>query len=299
MPSKKVQVLASLGMLCSAIIWGFAFVVVKNTLDLIPPIYMLAFRFTIAALALGAVLHKKLRSLTRAQLKQGFVLGLFLFFAYAFQTVGCQYTTAGKNAFLTTVYVIIVPFLHWFISKQKPDRYNMVATWLALFGIGLLSLNNDLSVNIGDILTLVCGVFYALQIVYIDKYTESTDPVMLTFLQLAMVALISWVAAPIYDGPLPMEALNSSAIKGTLYLAFGSSLAGFLLQTVGQKYTPAAPAAILLSMESVFGALFSAIFLRERMTAKMLLGCVLIFVAIILAETKLSFLKKKDKKIRS
>ena len=116
MTSHKIRVVSSCGLMLAAIIWGFAFVVVKNSLDLIPPIYMLAFRFTIAALGLTLIMLPKLRKLTRQDWISGAVLGTFLFTAHAIQTIGCQYTTAGKNAFLTTIYVIIVPFLHWIIA---------------------------------------------------------------------------------------------------------------------------------------------------------------------------------------
>ncbi|MBQ7050109.1 MAG: DMT family transporter, partial [Firmicutes bacterium] len=120
MPTNKIRVLSSLGLLLAAVIWGFAFVVVKNSLDLIPPIYMLAFRFTIAAAALTLIMFPKLRNLTRRDWTSGAVLGFFLFTAHAVQTIGCQYTTAGKNAFLTTIYVIIVPFLHWIMNRKRP-----------------------------------------------------------------------------------------------------------------------------------------------------------------------------------
>ncbi len=293
MPSNKIRIFSSLGLLLAAIIWGFAFVVVKNSLDLIPPIYMLAFRFTIAAAALTLIMLPKLRHLTRRDWTSGAVLGFFLFTAHAVQTIGCQYTTAGKNAFLTTIYVIIVPFLHWIMSRKRPSGYAMAAAVIAVVGIGLLSLQGgDAGVNIGDVLTVICGFLFAVHIVYIDRYTESQDPIVLTVMQMIFAAVLSWIFAPIYDGGFPAAAFQSEVVTGMLYLGLLSTMVGFLLQNVGQKYTAPSTASLLLSFESVFGVLFSVIFLQEQLTARMLFGCGLMFFAVLLVETKFSFLTR-------
>ena len=293
MPTNKIRVLSSLGLLLAAVIWGFAFVVVKNSLDLIPPIYMLAFRFTIAAAALTLIMFPKLRNLTRRDWTSGAVLGFFLFTAHAVQTIGCQYTTAGKNAFLTTIYVIIVPFLHWIMNRKRPSGYAMTAAMIAVVGIGLLSLQGgDAGVNIGDVLTVICGFLFAVHIVYIDRYTESQDPIILTVMQMIFAAIFSWILAPICDGGFPATAFQSEVVTGMLYLGLLSTMVGFLLQNVGQKYTAPSTASLLLSFESVFGVLFSVIFLQEQLTLRMLFGCGLMFFAVVLVETRLSFLTR-------
>ena len=293
MPTNKIRVLSSLGLLLAAVIWGFAFVVVKNSLDLIPPIYMLAFRFTIAAAALTLIMLPKLRNLTRRDWMSGAVLGFFLFTAHAVQTIGCQYTTAGKNAFLTTIYVIIVPFLHWIMNRKRPSGYAMTAAMIAVVGIGLLSLQGgDAGVNIGDVLTVLCGFLFAVHIVYIDRYTESQDPIILTVMQMIFAAIFSWILAPICDGGFPAAAFQSEVVTGMLYLGLLSTMVGFLLQNVGQKYTAPSTASLLLSFESVFGVLFSVIFLQEQLTLRMLFGCGLMFFAVLLVETRLSFLTR-------
>ncbi len=284
---------ANAGMAFTALIWGFAFVVVKDSVDAVPPVYMLAFRFTIAFAGLSLVFCRKLSGITKSDLFCGSFLGFWLFISYFFQTVGIQYTTAGKNAFLTTIYVVIVPFLHWGINKKKPDRYCVAAAFLAVAGIGLLSLRGDLTVNIGDLLTLVCGFGYAFHMIYIDKYTETHDPVLLTILQIGTAALISWAAAPFADGGFPEAVFAWKHLSGMLYLGLGSTLVAFLLQNVCQKYTTPTSASLFLSLESVFGVLFSMLFLGEYLTARMTAGCVLIFTAIIMAETKFSFLKRR------
>jgi drug/metabolite transporter (DMT)-like permease len=268
----RMTIIASIGLLFTSMIWGFAFVVVKDSLDAMPPIYMLAIRFTIASLGLSAVFYKKLRLIDKAMLKSGAVLGMLIFLGYATQTIGCKYTTAGKNAFLTAVYVVMVPFLHWLFNKRRPDIYCTIAAFIAILGIGLISLNGDFSVNIGDILTLICGLGYAVHIVYVERYTEKQDPVTLTVVQMIVSALLSWITAPIMDGKLPLEIFSKGMIGSMLYLGLFSTMIAFLLQLVCQKYTPASIAALLLSMEAVFGVLFSTIFLKEALTPRMAIG---------------------------
>ena len=281
-------------MVLTAAIWGSGFVVVKNSLDIVPPIYMLAFRFTAASIALCAIFCKKLRGANRSYLFHGGVLGLFLFLAYAFQTVGCVYTTAGKNALLTTIYVVLVPLIVWVLYKKKPGAHVFAAALLAFAGIALLSLQGDLSVNIGDALTLVCGFFYAVHIVFIEKYTRAEDPILLTVLQLAWAAVFSWVVAPLYDGVFPSHVLASrTALASMLYLGLACTMVTFFLQNLCQKYTASSTAALLLSLESVFGAAASAMFLGERMTPRMIAGCVILFCAIALAEIKVPWRKKR------
>jgi len=293
MSSNKIRILSSFGLLLAAIIWGFAFVIVKSSLDLVPPIYILAFRFTLAAAALTLIMLPKLRNLTRRDWTSGAVLGFFLFTAHAVQTIGCQYTTAGKNAFLTTIYVIIVPFLHWIMNRKRPSGYAMAAAMIAVVGIGLLSLQGgDAGVNIGDVLTVICGFLFAVHIVYIDRYTELQDPIILTVMQMIFAAIFSWILAPICDGGFPAAAFQSEVVTGMLYLGLLSTMVGFLLQNVGQKYTAPSTASLLLSFESVFGVLFSVIFLQEQLTLRMLFGCGLMFFAVLLVETRLSFLTR-------
>ena len=291
MTEKTRSFICALGLISITIIWGFAFVVVKNSVDYIPPIYMLAFRFTIASVVLALIFLSRLKKMDKSTFFHGMILGVFLFLAYAFQTVGIQFTTAGKNAFLTTTYVMMVPFLHWIFNKIKPSWYSVVAAIIALVGIGFLSLQGDFSINIGDLLTIVCGFFFAIHIIFISRYTQNQDPVLLTILQLGFSALFSWILAPIMGENLPLQEIQrGDVIISMLYLGLFSTLLGFLLQNVCQKYVRASTASLLLSFEAVFGVLCSIIFLKEYLTGRMILGCCLIFFALILSETQFSFL---------
>jgi drug/metabolite transporter (DMT)-like permease len=291
MQNKTIHFLAGAGILFATILWGFGFVAVKDVLDIVPPIYMLALRFTVATVALCIVFFHRLKNINKTILLQSFVLSLFLFAAYAFQTIGCVYTTAGKNAFLTTIYVIFVPVISWVITRRSPGIHVLLAATLAIIGIGLLSLQNDLSINIGDVLTLICGFWYAAHIVFIARFTQSSDPILLTVMQIVFTAALCWLFAPLYDGAFPVVAVTTlRPVLWILYLAIFSTMIAFLLQNVCQKYTAPSTAALLLSMESVFGAIASAIFLGEVMTPRMIFGCALLFIAIVTAETKFAFL---------
>ncbi|MFA9377215.1 MAG: DMT family transporter [Lachnotalea sp.] len=292
----KIKLMASVGLLLAALIWGFAFVVVKNSLDQIPPVYMLAFRFTIASIGLGCIFYNRLKKINKDNILSGIILGVFLYFGYLLQTIGCIYTTAGKNAFLTTIYVVIVPFLYWAISKKRPDAYCIASAIMAIVGIGLLSLNGNMVINIGDVLTLLCGFAYAVHLIFINKFSEHQDPIILTFIQIFVAAALSWMMAPIMDGSFPMEVTKPDMLGGMLYLGICSTMIAFLLQNICQQYTEPSTAALLLSMESVFGAVFSIIFLGEFLTNKMLIGCAFIFTAVIMAETKFDFIKQTFKK---
>ena len=265
-------------------IWGFAFVVVKNSFDVVSTGYMLAFRFGIASVALCIIFARRLKNLNLKMIKHGAVIGACLFLAYLTQTYGCYYTTAGKNAFLTTAYVIMVPFLNWLIYKIKPGRKCIVAAVLALTGIGLISLNGDLTIQFGDWLTLLCAFFFALQIVFIARYAQDEDPILMALLQIVFSALYAFIYAPIVEGPIPISAFSKDCVVAMLYLGLLSTMVCFVLQNVCQKYAPPEACSILMGFEAVFGSVFSAIFLHEIITGRMLFGCILMFLAAIIIE---------------
>ena len=288
MNKRSTQVFASLGLLLTAAVWGFAFVVVKDSLDYVGSVYMVAIRFSIAAIGLAIIFCKRLKKIDKKHLLMGGVTGLFLFLAYLVQTIGCSYTTAGKNAFLTTIYVILIPLIGWPLYKKRPQWHVFVAAGLSLTGIGLLALGGDdiSGINIGDILTLLCGLFFALHILWTEKCNkEGCDTIIITMLQFAFAAFFGWILAPFMDGAFPIVAIQTpKVVLSMLYLGLFSSMICFSLQNIGLKYVQSSLASLFLSFESVFGVLFSTIFLHETLTLKMALGCALIFSAIVIAE---------------
>ena len=186
----KKQWIADGLLLAAAIIWGSAFAVVKNTLDSVPPSMMIALRFGIAALISGVILRKHLRGLTRGQVLMGLLVGVLTGLAYIVQTIGLQDTTVGKNAFLTTIYVLLVPFGSAVLFHEKLGARRYVAAVLMLLGIGILSLDGESGgLNRGDVLTLVCGVLYAAQIISVGRCNERMDTYALIVLEFAFAAL--------------------------------------------------------------------------------------------------------------
>lgn len=280
----KREILADGLLLLTALIWGCAFSVVKNALDSFPPGAIIAMRYLIAAAITGALFHKRLRGLTRGDVARGALVGLALFGAYIVQTIGLQYTTAGKNAFLTTIYVLLVPFGCRLLFGQKLQRSTLLAACMMLLGIGLLSLDGEGGgLNIGDILTLVCGVFYAAHIIAVERCQRKTDTYALIVLQFAFCALFSGIYSVVFERGMPME-FTLGSVGGLLYIAIFSTAIAMSLQNIGQSMAPASHAVILLSLESVFGVLFSCLLLGEKVTLQMGVGFAIIFAALLVSE---------------
>lgn len=279
----------------ATIIWGSSFVVMKSSVDVLPTFWLLAIRFTFAALILAVVFFKRWKVLDKQYLIGGTVMGLCLFVAYAFQTFGLERTTSGKNAFFTAVYCVIVPFLYWVIAKRRPDRYNVLAAFLCIAGVALVSVtgSNATAFNLGDVLTLIGGFFFAAHIVAVSKYSEGRDIFILTTLQFASFALFSWIGVLVTRPALTPGVFDQSLIFGLSYLVIFASCGALLFQNIGQKYTAPSTAAVLLSLEAPFGVFFSILFANERPTPLMFVGFALIFLAVVCSETKFSFLRKK------
>ena len=275
------ELLADGILVLTALIWGSGFVVMKNTLDSIPPAAIIALRYAIASALAALLFRKHLKGLTRGDIARGAFVGLMLGSAYVVQTIGLSYTTAGKNAFLTTVYVLLVPFGCYALFKQKLSKSNFIAAGMMMLGIGCLSLDGESGgLNIGDILTLCCGVLYAAHIISIDRCQKKTDMFALIVLQFAFAAVTALAYHLLFEREMPI-AFTRGSVGGLLYLSVVSSMFAMSLQNIGQSMAPASHASILLSLESVFGAAFSCLLLGERLTPKMALGFVVIFAALV------------------
>ena len=288
-----MKILAKPMLFAAALIWGTSFFIMKNALDVLPVFFLLAIRFTAGAVLLALAAGKRWKSFTPDYLWRGAVIGGFLFLAYSVQTFGLSLTTPSKNAFLTAVYCVIVPFLTWAVVKAKPDRYNIAAALLCVAGVGLVSLNDQLSINAGDLLTLLCAVFYASHIVAVEKVSPGKDITLLTVFQFAFAALYAWICGACTE-TFPAQALADPAVFLPLaYLCVMATTVALLFQNVGQIWSDPASASVILSLESVFGVLFSVIFYGDPVTGRLLAGFALIFVAVVCSETKFSFLRRK------
>ncbi|MDM5330173.1 DMT family transporter [Neobacillus sp. CF12] len=281
----------------TAIIWGSGFVASSISLEHFTPYQILAGRFIIGTIILSIIFHKRLKNINKSTIIKGAVLGIFLYLAFALQTVGLQYTTPSKNAFLTAVNVVIVPFIAFVMYKRKIDMYELVGAILAMVGVGILSLKLSADINIGDLLTLGCAFGFAFHIFYTAKYVKDSDPVSLTLIQMLTAAVIGSLVV-VFKGETSVV-IETEGLFSLLYLGVFSTTIAYLLQTVAQKMITETKAAIILSTEAFWGMVFSVAILNEVMTIKMVLGAILILCAIIISETKLPFLKKnKLKEIR-
>ena len=280
----------------AALIWGSSFFIMKGAVDVIPTFFLLAVRFTGGAGLLALVCWKKWKDFTLDYLWRGAIIGGFLFAAYTVQTFGIALTTPSKNAFLTAVYCVLVPFLYWAVMGRRPDVYNILAAVLCVAGVGLVSLNEGFTITPGDGLTLVGAVFYAAHIVAVAKVSPDKDIYLLTALQFAFAALYAWVLGFLFQTPPTMALLSLDMVAQMLYLTVMCTTVALLFQNVGQVWSDPSSAAILLSLESVFGVLFSVIFYHDPVTLRLLLGFAVIFLAVVCSETKLAFLRKVDRR---
>lgn len=299
MSEKMMRKLAKPMLFAAAFIWGSSFFIMKDALDELPVQYLLAIRFTTGAVLLGLFCWKKWKTLTPDYLWRGAVIGAMLYIAYSVQTYGLALTTPSKNAFLTAVYCVLVPFLYWAFAKIRPDRYNVIAAVLCVAGVGLVSLSGDLTVNPGDGLTLICAVFYAMHIVAVAKVSPGKDIYLLTVFQFAFAGVYAWIGGVLTE-TFPAQALTRLEILLPLaYLAVMATTVALLFQNVGQVWSDPASASVILSLESVFGVLCSVLFAGDEVNGRMLAGFALIFVAVVCSETKFSFMRKKNDFIKS
>lgn len=295
----------------TAMIWGAAFVAQSVSMDYIGPFTFICLRSVIGGLFLIPViivldgirkknqnesanvvsseniLHIETEEKQRLSWKNkqliegGIVCGIFLFFANCFQQTGIQYTTVGKAGFITTFYIIIVPLIGLFFKK-----YCGILTWIgvvvALAGLYFLCITQKLTIQRGDALILCCSVLYAGQILAIDHYNPFVDGVKMSYIQFLTGGILGAVFMLLFENP--SIAMILSAAGPILYTGIMSTGVGYTLQIVGQKGLNPTVAALILSLESVFSALSGYLFLHQVLTTRELIGCALMFIAIVLAQ---------------
>lgn len=274
-----------------ALIWGFSFFVMKDALNVIPTYQLLVVRFLVSAIIMLILFRRRIQAhLNRRNLVVGIGVGLVTWVAYTFQTTGLGLTTAGKNAFLTGTYCVLVPFISYLISREKLTRYNVGAAVLCLAGIGLVALDS-LSAGAGDVLSLIGAVFFAVQIASVAKFGRDLDVNVITFWMFLTVGVMSLPPAIILEPPLPLAAVTPEFIGVLAFLSVIGTCVGLLIQNLALAHVPASTGSLLLSLESPSGVLFSVLMTGEVVTARLLFGFALIFSSIVLSETQLSFLK--------
>ena len=296
---KKNNLLSSSLLLLAAIIWGFAFVAQGALADTVPPFTVNAVRSLIASAALipvaaitrrmqGKKLFESDPESRKKLLTGGTACGVLLCISVNLQQFGISLYPEGApveahSGFLTALYVLFVPIFGLFM-KKRPGVFVVIGVGLSIVGLYLLCLSDGLSaLYTGDILCLICGMSFALQILCIDRYIDTVDGVKLSSVQFFVCGILSAVLMLIFERPDPAAAL--AAWQPLLYLALVSSAGGYTLQIIGQKYSSSPTlASIIMSMESVFAAIGGVIFTGVIPKPAELVGCVVMFAAIIIAQ---------------
>lgn len=277
-------------LLITAVVWGSGFVVTAIALEYLSAYQVMAGRFILAAIILSLLFGKKFKTFTKSVIWKGAILGTILYIGFALQTVGLEYTTPSKNAFLTAVNVVIVPLIAYLVYKRKVDRYETIGSIITLIGIGFLSLQGSMTISIGDALSLACAVAFAFDIFYTNHFVKKEDALSLTIVQFITASFIA-VIAVLIQGDIPTT-FEKEALYSIIYLAVFSTTIAYVFQNIAFQYTTATKGAIILSLESFFGMLLSVLFLHEVLTGRMVIGAALIMIAILITELKPSFHRK-------
>jgi drug/metabolite transporter (DMT)-like permease len=297
MDIRKSSLKYELLLLAMSIIWGSTFVAQQIGMAKgVGPMTYNGLRFTLGCLSLIPVIlwRKKYVVATEENAKfpilGSLIAGLFLFGAASFQQIGLQYTTSANSGFITGFYILFVPLLGLFLG-QKISKSVWAVIPVCLFGFYLLSVTSDFKISKGDVLTLVCALLWAGQILVIDRVARNGDPLQIACLQFALCAVLSVLSG------LAFETCTLAQVKAASgAIAYGGLMSvgiAFTLQVICQKRCPPAPAAIIMSLEAVFAAIAGYLVLNQELTVRAILGCVLIFVGVVMAQL-LPLLKRAE-----
>lgn len=289
----RAKLRGSLLLILVAIIWGTAFVFQRVGMERIEPITFTASRMTLAALAVGMVAVSRRRKSAAAGAENGnadswdmvaggICCGAFLAFASIFQQMGIVHTAAGKAGFITALYILIVPVIGLVLFGKRYSWSVWLAVLLGMTGMYLLCMTERFQFARGDMLLCVCAILFSGHILCCDYFVRKGDPICISAIQFVVAAIISWIAAFIMESP--SSAKIKSAMVPILYCGIVSGGLGYTLQIVGQKHTDPAVASLLLSLESVFAVIAGAVILDEHMIARELLGCIVMFAAIVIVQ---------------
>jgi drug/metabolite transporter (DMT)-like permease len=291
------RIQANLFLLFAGAIWGAGFVAQSTAMNAIGPLWFIGLRFAIAtlvALPLALVEARQAAApLPRNTVRNFIFIGLALFGGAVTQQFGLLSTTVTNSGFLTGLYVVFVPVLTVVFLRRQPHWVIWPAALLASFGIFLLSGGALSSLTGGDLLTIVCALFWAIQLMLVGIFAPSTGrPMLLSMTQFAVCAVAGSALAGIFE-PLSLDVVRQ-ALPQILYAGIFSSGIAFICQVVGQRYTTAPQAAIFLSSEALFAALFGVLLLDEIITPTGYLGCAVIFAAMLAVELVPELTKREE-----
>lgn len=274
---------AKLALFLTAALWGSTFTLGKLASAAFSASFIIALRFLIAALVLLLAALPQRKQLDRQYWIHGFWMGGTLFASYILQVWGLTLDTSpGKSAFLCTTYSVMVPFLYWLVTRERPKLRHLLCVFLCLAGVGILSLSGGWGMSLGDFLTVASGVPCAVNLVISAIVCKNRSVLLLTTIELWVVTAFAWLFVLI-GGSFPTQ-FPPDALGGILFMGIFATALCLFLQSYGLKYAPPAIGGMLLSLESVFGVIFSILVYRETVTLRMLVGFGVIFAAILLSQ---------------
>jgi len=266
----------------TTMIWGSTFAAMKLGLQEMSPLALTATRFLLAAIFYLVFFRRKLFPISAPSVFRGSILGLFLFLGFVAQNVGLQYTTASKSAFITSLTVVFVPLLQVIIERRSPKLGNIIGVCIVSTGLWFLTSPTGSSFNEGDALTLLCAVFFAVYIVYLDVVSKEMTTLRLTFLQLASTSIYALIAVVAFEHVVVSSSAGLLSIL--LYLTLFATVLTTFIQTRFQKDTTPTRAGIIFTVEPVFACIIAYALLNEQIGPSGMLGGALIIVGVITSE---------------
>ncbi|MET3804558.1 drug/metabolite transporter (DMT)-like permease [Nakamurella sp. UYEF19] len=282
--SSRASLLALIGLLSVAAAWGSSFPLTKSLLERMTPLNFLAVRFTIAAMVMLIVFHRAVRALTRRSLQRGAILGLTYGIAQIVQTTGLAHTSASVSGFVTGMYVVLTPICAAVLLRTAIGRRVWIGAVIATIGLALLALSG-LHLGFGEAITLASAVIYALHIVGLGHWSTAREALGLAVVQIVATGLVSLIAATIADPgglTLPHGPFDWIAL---IYMALISGALAMIVQSWAQAHLAPSRAAIIMSTEPGWAALFSITFLSEPLTWRIAVGGSLMLAAMVIVET--------------
>jgi drug/metabolite transporter (DMT)-like permease len=284
MLKKYKTLLSDFGLFYAAAIWGSTFILVKDSLNSIDPVALVAYRFTLSAIVMAIVvllMKKKLFS----GFRYGLILGLLVWFLFIPQTIGLKYTTASNSGFITGLFIVFLPFFSALFFRIKPSVVKLISVGIALIGLWFLT-GGLKQINIGDVLTLSAAVTYALHLLFADKFVKNNvDPYVLCFQQFFVVGILSFIAGFFMKVPLYFSGMKPLFV--IIFLALFPGVSAFMIQLIAQKHTSPIKVGLIFILEPVFAAIFAWTLGGEQFIARNAFGGLLIVIAMIIAELPL------------
>ncbi len=285
MSSKKADIL----LIISAFIGGMGFIGMKYLLENNYCTFQTIFgRFFVASVFMAIIFNKKMKDTNIDDIKGGVITGVFLFGLFLFMVIGLKYTSASVNAFLTNISSVIVPFISWIFFKNKPKFYSFIAGFITVIGVWFMSFEGSFDFGFGAFMSLIASVSFAFQIIFVERFVKNADPIRLAIIENITVFVLAFIVSIVLKEEVPTIKIFDISV----FLMLGMFCTGiyFLVQSICQKYTSSSKVGVILCSEAVFTAITSSVLMNENMGIMSIIGCLLIFLGIIIAETGFSFL---------